>query len=224
MLFVSLWWFALGDMPDVKFSLPRATIVWINSISNSWFEIALLLAFSYFSGNSLVWISRKHGRYTDNTILRVLKCLVFRIPKPFRTFDEPLQPIMKACAEQLGIPDDKDTWRRLYPVSKIILAENLTRSLVSTYQNKYTLHRSITGASVVLFWLSLLSLLSSLFFYNFFHPSIFSIIKLGVLDLVSLFLIWGFSASFSYYYLMFGNVIVTETFSVLSNMTGKRRP
>lgn len=216
LLFVTLWWFALGKIPEQLGGAPSASVKFIQSIPDSFLLAAATVAIIYFFGHLLVWISRKAWRPEKRIIMRVARCLHFRIPRSSETFDEQLRPMMHACASRLGLPIDDGTWRRFYPLAKIILAQRLSNSLVSIYQNKYTLHRSITASAAVLFWLSAVCLLVGALFC---FPAAVHWDGLVALLMSSLVLIWGFSASSDYYWKMFGNVIVTETYAVLSGET-----
>lgn len=216
LLFATLWWFALGDAPARFEHMPVASVKLIQSIPDSFLLLAVSLAVVYFSGHLLVWISRKPWGPEKRMLMRVLRCLHFRIPRSAESFDEQLKPMMHACAARLGLPIDENTWRRFYPLAKIILAQKLSNSLVSIYQNKYTLHRSITAAATILFWLSAGSMVSGAFLC---FPDIVFWDGMVVLLMSSLVVIWGFSASADYYWKMFGNVVVTEMYAVLSGET-----
>jgi hypothetical protein len=115
------------------------------------------------------------------------------------------------------------SWTQFYPVAKNYLARNSTSSLVSLYQNKYTLHRSIAVAAALTFWLSVLAMLIGVATLHYvglaprFAP-------LGVLAISCVALTWGFSASYAFNWTLFGNSIITETYSQLLGAQNAKSP
>jgi len=139
--------------------------------------------------------------------------LLFRIPKPESNFSAKLQRLYDKVQVRFSIEGTPLEWREFYPLAKTFLLQNLTLSLVPTYQNKYTLHRSITTASTLLFWLCTLSLACAWKSNMTVPPLTYGM--LAVFALGALFLVWGFSSSYIYHWEMFGNTIITESYSYI---------
>lgn len=173
----------------------------------------------------LLWSARS-GKYKINekeelnrkdSFKRALKrlglSLIFRIPKPSRSFDEELQLLFEVVKNDFA-GDLEFEWRHFYPVAKSYLGENLSHSLVATYQTKYTFHRSIVTASACLFWVSLLSEIAALVTYkiNGKQPEW---ILLIILTAGAFIFAWNFSSSYMYNWKLFGNTIITESYAFL---------
>jgi len=225
-LFLLLTWVALGS------TIPTFTLGAIPAFTANQFQIFLdaltvasgisiiipLLAIWYFLGHLLLWISRSGPRLptAKNTGVRRLGLtIIMKIPKPQDNFEPDLAPLLIPVYAAFKLDHDNAKWRVLYPVSKSYLSRTLPTSLVSTYQNKYTFHRSIAAASAILFWLSFLGTAGSLVIL---YPGGGSPnwASLGTLLLGSIAIAWGFSASYQYHWQMFGNTIITETYSLIS--------
>lgn len=181
--------------------------------------IVPLLVIWYFLGNILLWIVRG-GKSLDeskSTGLRRLRLtLAMRIPKPANSYDPELKPLLPAVYGAFKLKEeDEANWRVLYPLAKSYLSRNLTNSLVSTYQNKYTFHRSVAAAGSVLFWLASFAVLASLTVQLFGGPSA-NWLLLVVLLAASVAIAWGFSGSYMFHWKMFGNTIITETYSLIN--------
>ena len=93
-------------------------------------------------------------------------------------------------------------WRMFYPVGKAYLARNVANSLVTTYQNKYTFHRSLVLGAVVVFWLSAFALITAAVTNHFVHvdPRWYQLIGLAAF---SLFMVNGFTASYRLHWGLF---------------------
>ncbi len=223
-IFVLLLWFALGSLVPIwtNNGIPEFTIQALPhlidalSLEGRIFVAIPLIFLWYFLGHLLNWFGRSGisiaGKISGRC--RVYQSLRFCIPKPESSFDPKLEPLFKVIQKDFSPKDVELTWSSLFPVFRIYLAQNLSRSLVTTYQNKYTLHRSITTASTLLFWFSLLGILGGLVTLYFYctQPHWLYLISLPIGSLI---LVWGFSGSYLYNWLLFGNSIVTETYSLL---------
>lgn len=177
--------------------------------------IVLLLVGWYFLGHILVWFGRfgiKQAR--PNFVMLTVKALFFRIPKAKDNFNQNLLPLYKSLEEKFNYQELKLTWIQLFPVIKNFIFRNSSKSLITTYQNKYTLHRAIAIGSVFLFWFSLLLLIVPLILFDAEVPTR-NIIFLSSLIFFSLVFIWNFSSSYLYHWEMFGNTIITEAYSLL---------
>jgi hypothetical protein len=184
-----------------------------------WGVVVYLAVASYFLGHLILWVGRggKAIESDDRSrlkrdISRVRDCLMFSVPKPLRSYDEALSDYLSVGCVFLKIPVERHEWRAFYPVAKSRLSHELTQSLVSTYQNKYTLHRSLAVAAAIWFWMNYFQLIfaTTLSIGNSalqvrYAPSLLS-------TFLSLLTVWGFSDSYLYNWKMFGNTILTETF------------
>jgi hypothetical protein len=192
---------------------------------------------SYFLGHLMFWLSRlgnaeelKLGS-TPTTwdkvkrgLHRIGCCLVWRIPKGSVSYEPALEPLLDAGYRFLAFPDvespqtSKEKWRKFYPVAKCRLSQDLTNSLVSTYQNKYTLHRSLCVVAIFWFWCSLLVQIVAPCLSDSTHHIHVAPIWITIVACIAI--MWGFSGSFLYNWRMYGDTILTETF-VLSKMPTK---
>lgn len=227
MLFVIAWWEGIGPIaPILSFgAIPELTakkISEIIEILNSPVGIGIFipaLFFAYFVGHIILWISRS-GKPDDkalsNSWIRVREALFFRIPKSQINFDPKFDPLFKAVLQtfidEKSLPSP--SWQEIFPVLKCLISKNLSYSLVGTYQNKYTFHRSVTSASAILFWLCLASIITGPVIHCFFGVSPHWDGLIALIS-ISLILVWGFSDSYSYNWKMFGNTIVTESYAIL---------
>ena len=223
---LGLLWSALGPTVELwSFSyVPTLSTGTLNAIStwpdSSQVAIASCLVVAlYFLGHALNWVSR--GRPSTSGVpperwKRILLVLRFQFPKPQSSFDNSLSRLFAASAAKLSPDSTPLTWREFYPVAKAMINQNLKYSLVATYQNKYTLHRTITAASAALFWLSLLSLIAGVITRIIVgaHASPNWLLLL-VLLVASLGAMSGFSSSYLYTWTLFGDSIVTESYLVL---------
>jgi hypothetical protein len=151
--------------------------------------------------------SEKDGRR------RVFRALTFRIPRSPNNFNPDLEPLYKSVAAKFNAPGVQLQWSQFYPVVKSHVGERLSKSLVTLYQNKYTLHRSITMASVILFWLSTVTCIGA-GIGMFYGVAANWVLLIGIL-VGSFVIAWSFSASFMLHWQMFGNSVVTEAYSLL---------
>tara|TARA_Y100001933_G_scaffold68875_1_gene69878 strand:+ start:17569 stop:18348 length:780 start_codon:yes stop_codon:yes gene_type:complete len=220
-----MWWFALGDLTTIwsANSLPSAEDfvehlqATFESAYGFWFGCLAGALTSYFLGHIALWISRggdPNSAAESSARVRIALALKFQIPKPSKNFAEELEPLRSAVVKELSHNGDPLTWRQCYPVLKSYLSNNLSYSLISTYQNKYTLHRSITAIAALLFWLSIISIIVVLVTNQFAVTSPRWLLLVTIL-VFSLVVVWGFSASYMYYWKMFGDSVITEAYSLL---------
>jgi putative effector of murein hydrolase LrgA (UPF0299 family) len=152
-----LLWMGLGSLPPYWSSgqVPMLTLSTVKSlidkIPGALQTAAIIgtLMVWYFLGHSVNWISkgRSHtkGEFKER-IERIWSFLKFRIKKPEASFDPKLEKLFKAVSRKFTANQEPLEWRQFYPLAKNLLANTGRNSLLSTYQNKYTLHRSIAAA------------------------------------------------------------------------------
>jgi hypothetical protein len=172
--------------------------------------ITLALVAWYFLGHTVHWVSRR-GRATDlppSTLRRTLLSLRFRIPKLDHTFDPDLQPLFERVRQRMSPPGGDLNWGQFYPLAKTLLAHNRSSSLAPTYQNKYTLHRSVVVIGAAVFWLSAMSLVAVRIL-----PTSAKIMVLVALCISALIVVACFSASYLYNWKLFGNTLITESYA-----------
>lgn len=224
-LFLLLWWTALGplipfwtggNVPEFSVETARGIIESLSVAAGIGVAIPLIAA-CYFSGHLLHWIARSgkpNQDAVDKWYKRLGHSLVFKIPRPTSSFNPSLKRLYLIVQKKFSVDDTTMEWREFYPIAKSYLAQKIVNSLVSTYQNKYTFHRSITIASAVLFWASFIGILFAKITANYSALSP-NYLLLSTLLSGALMLVYGFSASFIYNWEMFGNTIITESYSKL---------
>jgi hypothetical protein len=120
---------------------------------------------------------------------------------------------------------DDDRWRLFRLLAKAYLNRSDGRFLVDVFQNKYTLHRSLATASAIVGWLALLAFLSYLvarLFGCLAWNNLRALPLFGV-SLVSVLLVRVFSRSYSYFWLLWGDTLIAETFVEVS-LVGEKKP
>ena len=217
LLFLTItWWnfgsmselWSLGVVPEARFEAASGLLGLLNADLRMGMLIALLVA-AYFLGHLLHWSARK-GRSVDaiGGGRRVLESLSFRIPKPKSSYDSKLEGVLNGVKSFLGLEPDAQ-WRQFYPIAKAYLAANLQTSLASTYQNKYTLHRSITAAAAIWFWLSIIGLAGGAL-TSWFLAGSPRWVPLAFSAITSLVLVSGFSDSYRYNWKLWGDTLISE--------------
>jgi hypothetical protein len=207
---VPIW--TLGGMPQLTLVSGQKIVESVSLSTGVGMAIPLLIA-SYFQGHMLMWIGRS-GPMLEEKHSIFFRSLIFRIPKPRNNFDPKLQPLFDAVQKEFARNSDSLIWRQFFPLGKCFLAQNLVYSLVSTYQTKYTLHRSLATAAAAWFWLNLLAIL---------FGGIAAIATgitphlgwLSVFICLALVLVYGFANSYTYNWEMFANCIITESYTLL---------
>lgn len=222
-IFLLLWWYALGPLaplltfnstPELTLSNARAMIDSLNAATGAGVAVPAFVL-CYFLGHFVLW-TRRSGPANDDAAKcwykRLRWSLIFRIPKPSKSYDPKLERLYRFVQAKFS----KETleWREFYPVVKSFLSQNVANSLVSTYQNKYTLHGSIATAASALFWLSVFGLLFGLAIPTSMQAEP-HYVGLSFLAISGLILVGGFSSSYIFHWEMFGNTIITEAYSRL---------
>jgi len=226
LILLCLWLVGVGDL------MPYATQDFIHrvSISNASKTLESLgirtgvgligptLIATYFLGHLLHWISRKTVPVGDDSIKndwkRTWYALRFKTMKPSYSYEASLSRLYDRLQLKFSTAGALE-WAEFYPVAKSYLQRNLSTSLYPMYQNKYTLHRSVTAAAALVFWLCAATMVVG-------AVTIVAagtgprFVPLGLLAYGSLILVWGFSDSFTYNWKLFGNTVITETYSLLN--------
>lgn len=226
-LFFLAWWYALGTMAPLWTSdiLPELTIetfrTLVGSISSEGgIGLAIpIITMIYLIGHVLHWIARsgpENQEAASKFISRTFYFLIFRVPKPTQSYHPNLEKLFDIVRSKFSPTGDKLDWRQFYPVAKSYLSQHLDSSMVANYQNKYTLHRAVAMAGVVLFWLSLAALIMAAATDSAEVPLV-SFSFLSGLLFSALVLVSAFGSSYVYHWSMFGNTIVTETYSYLND-------
>jgi len=249
-IFLFLWWWALGPLAPILTADFLAPINWNRIIDvadkintkNITAEILFVVLASYFLGHFLHLISHLNSGILlkiekivevgeqgvegsklqegggasghKRTTWQVVSCaLLFSDPK-LRSYSPQLKRLFDSLSLKFTDRETPLDWREFYPVAKSYLAQNLTYSLVTTYQNKYTLYRSIVMAGVIIFWFSLASLIG-VFVVNILCVGTTHWAPLLVLTIGAFSVVFGFSKSYLSNWEYFGNTIITEAFSAI---------
>jgi hypothetical protein len=193
-----------------------------------------VLFVAHFAGHSLHWVARrgveaKSEDEAKETWKNLWCSLKLKLPKPFGSFAPGLKPLYDKLASEFA-PDPKKplAWPVFFPIARVYVQQRLPSSLISMYQHKYTYHRSVATASALLFWASAISLAGS-FPTPFVAPTTWVGIApnqaaLAFLTVAALFLVWSFSESYKLSWLLFGNSVVSETFTVFHHGSDNAQP
>lgn len=229
-ILLGLWWAGLGPVaaywtcgavPVFDLAELRAGIEGLSTALVIAGALPALVSI-YFLGHVLHWAARsdwlaKAGKpmgADKGSLARVGRSLIFSIPKPTESFDPKLKPMFEVVCSRFAAAGSLE-WGQIFPVLKSFLLSNLNYSLVATYQNKYTLHRSVTAGAAAWFWLNLLTIPIALIGRAVGGPSAHWVALAMCLG-AALVLVWGFSDSFVFHWKNFGNSIITESYSVLA--------
>lgn len=117
-----------------------------------------------------------------------------------------------ASALQLG--DLKLSKRAFYLLAKTYIWDRDRKSLLATYQNKYTFHRSLATLFSVQVWISLIVAAS---FYIFSSGGLTVPIFLSLAG-ISLILVRVFTTSFEYFWTLLGDIVCAELLVQLSSL------
>jgi hypothetical protein len=219
-LFGIFGWWCLGPVAGFwsQGFLPTAELVAFSSFLNLLNEgvqvgmVFFVAIAAYFCGHLLHWLSRRGGREDKiSDWKRVRTALIFRVSKPATNFHESLGSLFQEAKSLLGLMPDAE-WREYYPIAKSYLALSLQSSLAPTYQTKYTLHRSITIAAVVWFWGTIVGILLSFIAIWLFNAASPKWIPLIGSLIASITLVWGFSGSYRYNWLLWGDTLISEVY------------
>ncbi|MEW6312061.1 MAG: hypothetical protein AB1532_14110, partial [Pseudomonadota bacterium] len=165
-LFLGIWLASLGNIPVILVSddFPILTITSITDLINRTFTdkgfgilVPLFLSW-YMLGHITQWFSRSSSTPSEERTTstnRIVCALKLKPIRPSENYSKELESIFLEASKRLSTTGEPLPWSQFYPVAKNFIARHSTNSLLSTYQNKYTLHRSITIISALLFWLDL---------------------------------------------------------------------
>lgn len=221
-LFFAATWAGLADLATywTMGGLPKLTVANAGGIMNvmtlgTGIGVAVPLAIlSYFFGHMLMWIARRGKSLECSNAALLGRSLLFGVPKPIDSFDKKLNGLFSRVSSCFSEHGTSLEWREFYPLGKCFLSRNNPKSLVATYQTKYTLHRSLTTAAAAWFWLNCVALLLGLY-GSCVTGSEFHWGWLIIFIASSLFLVWGFADSYAFNWKMFGDSIVTESYTLL---------
>jgi hypothetical protein len=224
-VFLLMWWFALGPLvPYWTWSrVPELTLaeLWLTVDAvpggRTTASAILILMACYFLGHSVNWTSKARPREKSGwatRLERVSTFLTFRVPRPKESYDPQLQRLFEAVSGRWTHDGRLLSWREFYPLAKTVLANTGRHSLIATYQNKYTLHRSIAAAAAFLFWLSVFSTLGAIVAAWQGIPAQPDWALMLGLWLGSILLVTGFSATYSYAWTLWGDTVITESYAL----------
>lgn len=225
-LFVLFWWIGLGGLAPLATSgfLPEMTLIKAANVLEKTGDrsaigaAAVYLISTYFLGHILQRLSRS-GKANEGQLRswtkRTTQALRFNILRPENSFD----PKLNTAYEKIKIKLEPNNlgleWPQFYPIAKNFVARNSSSSLITTYQNKYTLQRSITMAAALLFWGCTAALITGAV-VNYHLPEIsFRWGVLLILIFTSLLVAGAFSGGFAYNWTLLGNSVITEAYSLL---------
>ena len=205
-----LTFLTLGHMPDLTFR--RIGLIEEAFSATRRVEVAILLLIAiYFLGQSLNWVSR--GRSGDESRPWWRRLVQVRLARPKEAFAVELKSLFDAVAEKIAPQSTTLDWSCFYPVAKSLIAQKLTYSLVQTYQHKYTLHRCISAAGVVMSRACGFSIVVGLVMTVIGHGPDWWLLLL--LTAVSLAVARAFEKSYSYFWQLWGSTVVTEAYGLL---------
>ena len=213
----SLLWIAAADVvPSItrgtvpKLTLSEARDAIEQAIEWSAFITVLLMTtLAYFVGHLLTWVARRGKRHERvNFWHHLAGALLFRPPQQQPSYSLRFTPLWKWAGERLLDETPDLSWSLFYPAAKSYLLQKRIPSLVTTYQNKYTLHRSLAVAAALTAWGTLFVTVYS-FFAQPAEPHWFAIVVLAVGSLSA---VYGFSSSYLYNWKLWGNYLIMETY------------
>ena len=212
-------WMTMGAVSEL--TLPEAMDAIARAIEWSAFvSVLLMVVLAYFVGHLLTWVARGGKRHEQVRIRDHLKGTLRLRPPKQPSYDLELKPAWEWAGEQLLGKKLKPSWSLFYPAAKSYLLQKRIPSLVTTYQNKYTLHRSLAVAAALTAWgtlfvavFAILSLfLAKIIGAQAAEPHWFATV---VIAAGSLFAVWGFSSSYLYNWTLWGQYLITETYVAL---------
>ncbi|WP_419939303.1 hypothetical protein [Candidatus Palauibacter sp.] len=199
-------------LSDARDSIKQA-IEW-----SAFMSVLLMIALAYLVGHFLTWMARRGKRHERVGFWdHLLETLCFRPPKQEPSYDLRLKPAWKWAGEQLLGKKLDLSWSLFYPAAKTYLLQQRIPSLVTTYQNKYTLHRSLAVSAALTFWATVVVAVSGAISGWVNGPQAPEPHWLATIALVagSLSAVWGFSSSYLYNWTLWGNYLITETYVAL---------
>jgi len=190
----------LGHVQDMTFAYPLVGIIII----------------SYTLGQFLKWVSRGGQKEPNSpsSMWIVAAFLKWNVPKANKNYDCRLKPLLFDANTKLFPNDKKEEylWKKFYTVAKAFLNETAAHTLLPTYQNKYTMHRSLSAASAIVFWACLGLLLISLWsrFSGVIPPAHWQFVV--VLLCASALSRYQFWRSYQFNWRLWGDAVITETY------------
>src|SRR5690349_12258309 len=152
LLFLVWWWWCVGELGSIL-SVGYLSALGMKGVSEGYvlvpneirMGIVIYVFFaSYFLGHLINWVGRSGGARESEAESKwsrtkhdMTHCLFLRVPKPKESFDPGLQSLLASAIEALKLPSDSINWSTFYPVAKSWIAQELSHSLIVTYQNKY---------------------------------------------------------------------------------------
>ena len=207
-------WMTWGAVPELTLSEAMDAIGQAIEWS-AFMSVLLMIALAYFVGHLLTWVARGGKRHEHVRIWDHLAgTLLFRPPKQEPSYNLKLEPAWQWAGKRLLGKKLELSWSLFYPAAKTYLLQKGIPSLVTTYQNKYTLHRSLAVAAALTAWGALLVAILGLVLAQVIdaqaaEPHWFAT---GVLAAGSLFAVCGFSSSYLYNWTLWGDYLITETY------------
>jgi hypothetical protein len=146
-----------------------------------------------------------------------------------QSYPNELKETLKATAQKMGsslgyVVDDEKLWPQYYPVARTLARRDKHPSLVQSYQNKYTLARSMAYAVSVWFWIAVLTLALAIS-----EPSLL-ILLIATAFLSAFVLIRALISQYQYHWKNWGGIVIAETALILSDIekaptsSGEERP
>lgn len=222
-VFLVLTWIALGSLVPIwsSQSLPAFSPELLTKVERLSTVKAGVLTFgivvaSYFLGHIILWPSRRKPKpeVGEEWLPRIWAFLRWRVPKT-EPYDPALEPLFKTAAERLSTDLRALHWRQFYPVGRVVVWQKLKHSLISHYQNKYSVHRSLAVAAAGWFWLSSATLIGASGHRVLCGTAEPRWALLIALPVVSILLVWRFSASYRQFYRLWGDTVITEAYCAL---------
>lgn len=155
---------------------------------------------------------------------RFVNAFLLRQEIPHKSYRPSLLPAVNASAEMMVelaknkkasiAIKDLSEWSAFYLVAKDFLLQKETTSSLALYQNKYTYHRSLSSAFAISAWLALVQWGYFIFATNN------GVAKLAFFTaILSLVFSRLFFVSYEYFYILWGDHLIGETFALLSTIS-----
>ena len=143
--------------------------------------------------------------------------LLRKMDMRLQSYPRELKETLKATALKMGsslgyVVDDKKLWPQYYPVARTLARRDTHPSLVQSYQNKYTLARSMAYVVSVWFWMAVLTLALTIS-----EPSLL-ILSIAAGFLSAFVLIRALISQYQYHWTNWGGIVIAETALILSDI------
>ncbi len=184
------------------------------------FLVAGLFFAWYLIGTFVKFLSRGASAGPSSRARKVLRLVGIERPSPTKSSHEALEPLLKRCYSLMEAQTRLShlEWRQYYPLAKAVVMQGGSHSLLPTYQNKYTLHRSLASLCALAFLAA--SLLLVVYVVLLFIPSDAGArLAWWWWSPTMLVTIWGhlaFTHSYHYNWTLWGDTIITESLALLS--------